>query len=223
MNKTLMERARSMLSDVELGQEFWAEVVETACYLVNRSPSSTLEDKTPKDVWTGKKPFLSHLRVFGCDAYLHVPKEKRTKLDSKFEKYIFIGHKDGLKGYKLWNPVTRKVVYGRDVVFREVKDVIKHEVQPKVSEKIEFELKEENQTLQQRRNQKIKSHKLRVTAKEVVDSKDRKVWKEAMVDEMASLYKNGAWDLVELSAGRKHIGNKWVFKKKTNVEGKVEK
>jgi len=64
-------------------------------------------------------------------------------LDSKFEKCIFIGYKDGLKGYNLWNPVTRKVVYSRDVVFRELKDVIKHEVQPKEPEKIEFDLKEE--------------------------------------------------------------------------------
>jgi len=129
MNKTLMERARSMLSGAELGQEFWAKAVDTACYLVNRSPSSALEDKTPQEVWTGKKPSLSHLRVFGCDAYVHVPKEKRTKLDSKYEKCIFIGYKDGLKGYKLWNPVTQKVVYSRDVVFREVKDVFQHEVQ----------------------------------------------------------------------------------------------
>ena len=59
-----------------LGQEFWAEVVDIACYLVNRSPLSMLEDKTPQEVWTGKKPSLSHLRVFGCDAYVHVPKEK---------------------------------------------------------------------------------------------------------------------------------------------------
>jgi len=50
------------------------------------------------------------LTVFGIDAYVHVPKEKRTKLDSKYEKCIFIGYKDGLKGYKFWNPVTRKVV-----------------------------------------------------------------------------------------------------------------
>eukprot|EP00253_Pinus_taeda_P007554 PITA_07554 len=110
-NKTFMERARSMLSGAGLGHEFWVEVVETACYLVNRSPSSTLEDKTPREVWTSKKPFLSHLRVFECDAYVHVPKGKRTKLDSKSEKCIFIGYKDGLKGYKLWNPVTGKVVY----------------------------------------------------------------------------------------------------------------
>ena len=64
-------------------------------------------------------------------------------LDSKFERCIFIGYKDGLKGYKLWNPITRNVVYNQDVVFREVKDVIKHEVQPKEPVKIEFELKEE--------------------------------------------------------------------------------
>ena len=53
-----------------------------------------LEDRTPQEVWNGNKPSLSHLRVFGCDAYGHVPKEKRTKLDSKFEKCIFIGCKD---------------------------------------------------------------------------------------------------------------------------------
>ena len=64
-------------------------------------------------------------------------------MDSKYEKCAFIGYKDGLNGYKLWNAVTRKVVYNRDVVFREVKDVIKHEVQPKEPEKIKFELKEE--------------------------------------------------------------------------------
>ena len=61
------------------------------------------------------------------------------------------------------------------------------------------------------------------TVNEVVDSYDGKLWKEAMVDEMASLHKNEAWYLVELSAGRKPIGSKWVFKKKTNAEGKVEK
>ena len=63
-----------MLSGAELGQEFWAEAVGTACYLVNRSPSSVLDVKTPHEVWSGKKPSLQHLRVFGCDSYVHVPK-----------------------------------------------------------------------------------------------------------------------------------------------------
>ena len=64
-------------------------------------------------------------------------------MDNKSERCIFIGYKDGLKVYKLWNPETRKVVYNRDVVFREVKDVVKHEVLPKEPDKIEFELKED--------------------------------------------------------------------------------
>jgi hypothetical protein len=100
----LMEKERCMLSGVVLGKEFWAEVVGTACYLVNRSPSSTLDDKTPQEVWTGKKPSLTHLKVFGYDAYVHVPKENMSKLYKKNEKCIFIGYKYGLKGYKLWNP-----------------------------------------------------------------------------------------------------------------------
>ena len=56
-----------------------------------------------------------------------------------------------------------------------------------------------------------------------MDLEDGKLWKEAMVDEMASLDKNEAWDLLELSAGRKPIGIKWVFKKNMNEKGKVEK
>ena len=83
------------------------------------------------------------MRVYGCDAYVHVPNEKRSNLDNKSERCIFIGYKDGLKGYKLWNSETRKVVYSRDVVFREVKDVVKHEILPKEPEKIEFELEED--------------------------------------------------------------------------------
>jgi len=58
MKKTLMEKSRSMLSGVGLGQEYWAEAVGTTCYLVNRSPSSAVDDKTPPQVWSGKKPSL---------------------------------------------------------------------------------------------------------------------------------------------------------------------
>jgi hypothetical protein len=104
-----------------------------------------LYDKTPQEVWTGKKPSLTHLKVFGCEAYVYVPKENTSKLDKKDEKCIFIGYKYVLKGYKLWNPKTKKVVYSQDVVFREMKDVVKHEVLPskEETEKIEFDLKDD--------------------------------------------------------------------------------
>ena len=68
-----------MLSGVGLGQEFWALAVDTACYLKNRSPTSTLVDKTPYEVWSGQKPSIAHLRVFGCEAFMHVLKENKEQ------------------------------------------------------------------------------------------------------------------------------------------------
>jgi transposase InsO family protein len=68
MNMILMEKARCMLSGVGLGKELWAEAVGTTCCLVNKSPSSALDDKTPQEVWTSKEPSLTHIKVFGCDA-----------------------------------------------------------------------------------------------------------------------------------------------------------
>jgi hypothetical protein len=118
MKRTLMDKAMTMLSDVGLAQELWAEAVATAKYLVNMSPSSMLVNLTPHEVWSGKNPSLSHLKVFGCDAFVHVPREKRIKLDKKSVKCIFIGYREGMKGYKLWDLASRKTMYNRDVVFR---------------------------------------------------------------------------------------------------------
>ena len=106
-----MEKARSMLSDTGLSLDYWAKEVDTTCYGVNRSPTMAPVDKNPYEVWVGKNPSVAHLEVFGCDSFVHVPKEKRRKLDNKVEKCIFIGYKDGVKGYELWNLVTRKIAY----------------------------------------------------------------------------------------------------------------
>ena len=122
-----------MLSWAGLEPEFWAEAVATACYLKNRSPTSSVKNRTPYEAVFGKKPNLSHVRVFGCNTYVHVPKEKRGKLDSKSEKNIFVGYKEGVKGYKLWNPESKTIVYSRDVVFRETqsKKGIQEDEEPK--------------------------------------------------------------------------------------------
>jgi hypothetical protein len=147
MNRTLMDKERSMLSGVGLHKNSGQEAVDTAKYLVNMSPSSVLVDMTPHEVWFGKNPSLSHLKVFGCDAFVHVPKEKRSKLDKKEVKCIFIGYKEGMKGYKLWDPASRKTMYNRDVVFREVgrkfeSEVVQIENNP---EKVRFELRNEEE------------------------------------------------------------------------------
>lgn len=118
-NRTIVERARTMLIDAGLPKDFWAETTATAVYLINRSPCKALQEETPEEAWSGRKPDLRHLKVFGCKALAHVPKEKRDKWDAKSEELIFVGYNESTKGYRLINPESRKAVNSRDVVFFE--------------------------------------------------------------------------------------------------------
>lgn len=119
MNRTIMEKVRSMLRMAKLPKSFWGEAVLTACYLINRSLSVPLESDIPERVWSGKKISYSHLKVFGCKAFMHIPKEQRSKLDSKATPCIFVGYGDEEFGYRLWDPEKKSVVRSRDVVFHE--------------------------------------------------------------------------------------------------------
>lgn len=92
MNRTIVEKARTMLFGANLPKAYWAEAVAAATYLINRSPAKGLDEKTPEEMWTGLKPNLSHLRVFGCKAFAHIPKASRQKWDPKAEKLIFVGY-----------------------------------------------------------------------------------------------------------------------------------
>ncbi|KAE8728448.1 hypothetical protein F3Y22_tig00004355pilonHSYRG00008 [Hibiscus syriacus] len=118
-NRTILDMARSMLKSKKLPKEFWAEAVACAVYLTNRSPTRNVWGKTPQEAWSGRKPEISHLRTFGSIAHVHVPDERRTKLDDKSESFIFIGYDANSKGYKLYNPNNKKFVISRDVVFNE--------------------------------------------------------------------------------------------------------
>ena len=103
MNRTLVEAVRSMLVDAKQPHRFWAEALSTAAYLINRSPTKTLGDKTPFEAWYGKKPSVKHLKVFGCAAYSHVAKDERKKLDPKAKKCSFLGYAAQRKGYRLYD------------------------------------------------------------------------------------------------------------------------
>jgi len=78
-----------------------------------------VKGKTPHEAWSGYTPNVTHLRIFGCVAYIQVPEVKKKKLDNHNEKCIFIGYSEESKVYKLYNPLTKKLVVSRDVVFNE--------------------------------------------------------------------------------------------------------
>jgi hypothetical protein len=109
-----------MLNEKNLPNYFWAEAIATLVYIMNRTPIATVHGMTTEEKFTGNKPNVSHLRVFSCIAYVYVPDEKRSKLDPKAEKCIFIGYSLEQKGYRFFNPSTRKLQVSRDGVFDEM-------------------------------------------------------------------------------------------------------
>eukprot|EP00253_Pinus_taeda_P008767 PITA_08767 len=169
-----MERARSMLSGAGLGQGFWAEAVDTACYLVNREVKDVIKHEVQPNELV------------------------KIEFELKEEESDSVEEEESKDEEPQTSAVRR--------LARERRQPERYSPSAFCST---FALSVTNDDPR--------------TVKEAVDSEDGKLWKEAMVDEMASLHKNEAWILVELPAGRKPIGSKWVFKKKTNAEGKVEK
>jgi hypothetical protein len=119
-NRHIIEITCAMLNEKNLPNYFWAEAEATAIYIMNRTPTTTVHGMTLEEKFTGKKPNVSHLRMFGCIAYVHVPDEKRSKLDPKAKKCIFIGYSLEQKGYSCFNPSTQKLQVSRDVVFDEM-------------------------------------------------------------------------------------------------------
>ena len=120
MNRTLVESARSMIAHAALSNIFWAEAISTAAYVRNRLPTTALkENETPYESWYGRKPDVSHLRVFGCIAYASVPDSERRKFDKKSKKMRFVGYSLASKGYRLFDETNRKMYIRRDVEFNE--------------------------------------------------------------------------------------------------------
>lgn len=118
LNRTIVEKAKCLLFESKLEKRFWAEAVNTAVYLRNRSVAAKL-NKTPHEIWTGEKPDLGNIRVFGSTVMVHVPKEKRLKWDKKAEKQILVGYGDGVKGYRVYNFEKNSVMTSRDVIIIE--------------------------------------------------------------------------------------------------------
>lgn len=119
-NRTIMEKVRCMLNGAKLSQGFCAEAVKYAVDVINSLPNAADKEKCPDEIWFGHEPNIKKFKVFGCKAYAHVPNQKRTKLEMKSTKCIFIGFPENTKAYKLYNTSTKKVIISRDVVFFEM-------------------------------------------------------------------------------------------------------
>jgi hypothetical protein len=117
--RTIMEHVRAVLFDGNLTRALWAECVRHVTDLLNMTPSVSTHNQTPYELWHNKKPTALNLRVFGCKAFVHVPKERRDKLDPRATVCMYLGLPDHKRGFRLLDVTTGNIVYSRDVTFEE--------------------------------------------------------------------------------------------------------
>ena len=113
-DRTLWDMVRSMMSQTDLPLPFWGYCLETAAFTLNRVPSKSIE-KTPHEMWTGKKPSLSFLKIWGCEAF--VKRLQSDKLTPKSDKCFFVGYPRETLGYYFYNREEGKVFVARNGVF----------------------------------------------------------------------------------------------------------
>jgi hypothetical protein len=118
-NRFIEETVKTLLNNQGLSMFLWGEAAMTAIYVQNRSPHRILKDMTPEEAFSGKKPIVENLRIFGCPVYSHIPKDKRNKLEPSGKKGIFVGYSDSSKAYRIYIPEQHKIEVIKDVIFNE--------------------------------------------------------------------------------------------------------
>ncbi|UYV60352.1 hypothetical protein LAZ67_1000919 [Cordylochernes scorpioides] len=268
-NRTLLDKARTLLSDGGLPVQFWAEAISTAEYLHNITPNKTQKQETPMELWNGQKPTVKHLKVFGCLAFYKVNANQRHKLQPKAAKGIFIGYSRERKAYRIYDANQCRLHETRDVKFDESKKGIEEShgcIEPLTDNldylPLDFEItdspemtfapqhfegdnsdypNEENLMINQgeetgslpeetppdnrrpvrERKMPIKyndhivyqAHEEEIpnNYEETLNSNDKDLWYQAMLDELSSMRIHNVWEIVDRPKYQKIIKSNWVY------------
>ncbi|KAK8935338.1 hypothetical protein KSP39_PZI014000 [Platanthera zijinensis] len=232
-NRTILEVARSMILHSGSPKSFWGEAITTVVYILNRLPSKSLQKTTPYEVLHGQKPSMSHLKTFGCIAFTHINKGGGDKLESKSQKCILLGYSNESKAYRLLEPNTKKITIARDVIFHENEfynwasdstpinstfrvpveletssnpipcngDSVEQENEPHDSEsETSSPIKTRSITDLYQSTEVVMLAHTPTSHNEALQNKD---WREAMVEELKTIEKNGTWLLLPRPPGKK--------------------
>ncbi|GJW23873.1 retrotransposon protein, putative, ty1-copia subclass [Tanacetum coccineum] len=247
---------RSMMNLTTLPLSFWDYALESATRILNMVPTKKV-DKTPYELWYGKVPNLSYLKVWGCEAL--VKRDTPDKLEQRSVKCIFIGYPKETMGYYFYFPPENKIVVARYAEFfekrlisqeisgravdleeiQEEEDTTPSEITSNIPQEVEGFEPPQEEVIPIRRSER--THRapnrlcLNVEVEEhslgdlnepasykaaMLDSESNK-WIDAMNAEIQSMMDNMVWVLVDLPPGCKTVGSRWLFKKKTDMDGIV--
>nr|GEY65675.1 retrotransposon protein, putative, Ty1-copia subclass [Tanacetum cinerariifolium] len=205
-NRTLLDMVRSMMSQTTLPKSFWDYVLETAARILNMVPTKKVE-KTPYEVWHRKAPKLSYLKVLGCEAL--VKRDTLTKpdnLEPRSIKCIFVGYPKETMGYSFYYPPD-KVLVARNAEFLE------NSPQRHAPDRMCLYIDAEEHELGDLGEP--------TNYKAALLGLESEKWLNAINVEMQSMKYNEVMILFDLPPNGKTIGSKWLFKKKTHMDGNV--
>ncbi|GKC43731.1 retrotransposon protein, putative, ty1-copia subclass, partial [Tanacetum coccineum] len=234
-NRTLLDTVRSMMSQTTLPKSFWDYALETAARILNMVPTKKVE-KTPYEVWHGQAPKLSYLKVWGCEALgKRDTLTKPDKLDPRSIKCIFIGYPKETMRYYFYYPPENKVLVARNAEFLE-NSLINQEASGSLEDLEIIQEEDTHPSLDTSLNHKDNDLEMDEPQSDIILIRDlgeptnykaalldpeSDKWLSAMNVEMQSMKDNEVWDLVELPPNSKTVGSKWLFKKKTDIDGAV--
>ncbi|GKC17486.1 zinc finger, CCHC-type containing protein, partial [Tanacetum coccineum] len=216
-NRTLLDMVRSMMNLTTLPLSFWDYALESATRILNMVPTKKV-DKTPYEMWYGKVPNLSYLKVWGCEAL--VKRDTPDKLKQRFVKCIFIGYPKETMGYYFYFLPENKIVVARYVEFFE-KRLINQEISGRAVDLEEIQEQEDTSPSEITSNipQEVEGFGPPAQEEEILIQSNK--WIDAMNAEIQSMMDHKVWVLVDLPPGCKTVGSKWLFKKKTDMDGIV--
>ncbi|KRX59296.1 Retrovirus-related Pol polyprotein from transposon TNT 1-94 [Trichinella sp. T9] len=224
-NRALVEMVKCMLTYAKLPERFWGEAVCTAAYLQNQLPSRSIS-KTPFELWTGIKPNVEHIRIFGSKAYSYIPKQKRRKWDNKAREGVIVGYGGSTKGYsshmKNESAVPKGAAIERSREYDDIPKLLRKEDNVIIEDifgQTQEELSGEVDTIKDgieaptlRRSRRInkcippKRLTYNIRATQICELTS---WEE----------RKGVFELVEPPGGCNVISSKWKFKAKRDASG----
>ena len=114
-NRTVQEMARTMLNESKVGDRFWREAIHTSVYIQNRCMLRPNEDKTPYEMWFGRKTTVKYFKIFGSKCYIKRIDQNLGKIDDRADEGIFLGYSSKSKAYRCFNKRSRKMIESIDV------------------------------------------------------------------------------------------------------------
>ena len=245
------EMMNAMLISFGLSQNLWGEAILFANYILKKLPKKKT-NKTPYELWKGKKPSYQFLKVWGCLAKVVVPIPKRIKIGLKLVDCVFVGYAYNSSAYRslihksdVPSMNVNTIIESRNAVFFEeifpykstqVSSSLKRNFESTSSTSHDQELMKEMNEVEPRCRKRAKTSQLfgpnfltymledePQSFKEAISTSEAPFWKEAINSEIESILQNHTWELVDLSPSCEPLGYKWIFKRKLKEDGSIDK